>query len=74
MDSLINKEKELKRIHKQLLKVKAELEVLQHRLISPGFLEKATENVIVQVKSSINEKQEILKSLEDSLSTISKMK
>jgi len=68
--NMIDKAKELARLGKQAEKLKKDIVTLESRLTSPGFLDKAPEKLVSEVKSNINEKKQQLASVEGSMSSL----
>jgi len=65
--SFLDKDKERARLGKQTEKLKKELQGLEGRLNSPGFVEKAPESVIEEVKGQLQDKKMQLSVIEKSL-------
>jgi valyl-tRNA synthetase len=68
MESLVDADKEVKRLTKQAEKLKKDIATLEGRLNSKGFADKAPENVIAEVKGNIADKKEQLSAVEKGLS------
>ena len=60
MSSLVDSDKEIKRLTKQADKLKKDVEGLESRLTSKGFVDKAPEKILNEVKGNLAEKQEQL--------------
>lgn len=73
MRSMIDFDKERKRLEKQMAKVQKDLEGLTKRLSAPGFADKAPAAVIQKTKSSADELDAQLCSLNNRLAEIEKM-
>lgn len=67
LSGMIDREKELSRLGKQVEKLNKDIATLQARLSSDGFVGRAPESVVLEVKSNLREKQEQLLVVEKSL-------
>ncbi len=65
--NLVDKEKEISRLTKQADKLRKEISGLTSRLSSKGFIDKAPDNVIIEVKNNIRDKVEQLTTIEKTL-------
>lgn len=73
MRDMINFEKERKRLEKQSQKIQKDLEGLQRRLDAPGFVEKAPPAVVLRTKTTAEELDTQLASLEKRLQEVIRM-
>ena len=74
LEGVIDFDKEVKRLEKELGKNTKELLIVQKRLNNDSFLEKAPEEVIQKVKSQHTELEEKNNKLKENLDRILKMK
>jgi valyl-tRNA synthetase len=72
LSDLINKEKEIIRITKQMEKLSADVEMLRNRL-GGKFAEKAKPEVVKQTRSTLEEKENMLSALKVSLDSMTRM-
>ena len=66
MDQLIDFEKELQRVEKELGKNRKSLEGIEKKLSNPGFLSKAPENVVNGEKEKAEKLRAMIAQLEES--------
>jgi len=67
---LIDKEKELQRLNKQAERLVKDIGVLESRLQSKGFAEKAPESLVLDVKDKLRDMHEQLKAVQVSVSVL----
>lgn len=67
MEQLIDKEKELARLAKELEAAKKDVEFLSGKLSNEGFLAKAPEKLIEAEKAKLEKANEKLKKIEESI-------
>ena len=72
MDQLIDFEKELQRIEKELGKNRKSLEGIEKKLSNPGFLAKAPENVVAGEKEKAEKLHAMIAQLEESKKRLQK--
>ena len=72
MDQLLDLEKELQRIEKELIKAQKILEGLEKKLSNPGFLEKAPEQVVSAEREKAEKLRALIVQLEDSRNKLKK--
>lgn len=70
---LIDHEKEMARVNKQISKVQKDLDGLTRRLSSPGFTEKAPEAVVKSARENAAKLEEQLQGLNERLVVVSRM-
>jgi len=70
MSTLIDVGKELARLGKQAEKLKKDIEVLENRLNSKGFADKAPAEMVNQVKANVDEKKDQLATVEKSMEAL----
>lgn len=64
LDSILDKEKERKRIGKQIEKLSNDINVLKSRLENENFVKKAPPNIIADSNRILKEQQSLLHALE----------
>lgn len=67
---LIDKDKELQRLNKQAERLVKDISVLESRLQSKGFAEKAPESLVMEVKDKLRDMQEQLKAVQVSVNVL----
>lgn len=67
MDDLVDKDKEIQRLNKQAEKLMKDIEVLQKRLETKGFIDKAPAEKIEKVRVDLSEKLEQMNTIKESL-------
>ena len=72
MDQLVDIEKELQRLDKELTKNRKSLEGIEKKLSNPGFLSKAPENVVNNEKERAEKLRALIAQLEDSYAKLKK--
>jgi hypothetical protein len=73
LHSIIDHDKETKRISSQISKLLLSLEPLRQRLSSSSFLDRAAEHVVREARESVREKEEQLLALQSSLEDLQNM-
>jgi valyl-tRNA synthetase len=66
LDSILDTEKEKKRIRKQIEKLSKDIDVLKKRLGNEKFVQKAPPHILAESRSSLHEQQALLSTLESS--------
>jgi valyl-tRNA synthetase len=72
MDQLVDLEKELQRVEKELAKNQKSLEGIEKKLSNPGFLAKAPENVVNGEKEKAEKLRALIAQLEESKARLQK--
>jgi len=72
MDELVDKEKELLRLNKELLDAKKDVEFLSSKLSNEGFLAKAPEKLIDVEKAKLAKANERFEKIEQSIKNMQK--
>ncbi len=70
MMELIDREKELARLNKEKANVEKEIAMFERQLGNPGFVNKAPENVVAEVRQKLARSQEKLEKVEQSLAAL----
>ena len=71
MADMVDREKELMRLSKQAEKLQKDISGLESRLQSKGFVDKAPESVIAEVKANLADKMDQLRAVNKSIESLS---